>query len=113
DYAMLMKEYAQIRTETFARYSPATCVGCHANVVTGTPDHQHINTSYVERHNLTMRMHMRRFTRLTNAHSKKIENHCHALALYFNALQFLQDSPELAGNASDASRAHHHEALGD
>ena len=83
DHAMLVKEYARERVESYARYSPPTCVGCHASVQIGNPEHKHINTAYVERHNLSMRMHMRRFTRLTNAHSKKIENHLCALALYF------------------------------
>ena len=87
DYAMLVKLYGN-STEPEKRYSPAECIGAMASTVTGKPDARHISTSYVERQNLTMRMSMRRFTRLTNGFSKKIENHQHALSLYFMYYNF-------------------------
>jgi len=83
DYAMLVKIYGASNDSPESRYSPATCIGCRTGVLAGNPDPQHISTSFVERQNLSMRMGMRRFTRLTNGFSKKLENHGHAVALYF------------------------------
>jgi IS1 family transposase len=81
DYAVLQKIYgADDNAEK--RYSPAVCLGSKQEIITGNPNLRHISTSYVERQNLTMRMHIRRFTRLTNAFSKKFENHVHMVALY-------------------------------
>jgi IS1 family transposase len=87
DYAMLQKIYAGGQD---GRYSPAECIGTRKVEVTGCPDPEHISTSYVERHNLDMRMSMRRFTRLTNAHSKKIAMHRAAVALHFAYYNFVQ-----------------------
>ena len=83
DYAMLQKIYGAPSDEETRRYSPAKCIGCDLKVVSGDPDPKHVSTSYVERQNLTMRMQMRRFTRLTNGHSKKIDNHRHMVALHY------------------------------
>lgn len=88
DFAQLHKIYESTQEET--RYSPARCVGCERKVVMGQPDPDHISTSYVERQNLTMRMHMRRFTRLTNAFSKKITNHLATVAVYFMWYNFVR-----------------------
>ncbi len=89
DYAMLQKVYgAPGGKDAELRYSPATCIGCKTSVVTGAPDPKHISTSFVERQNLSMRMGMRRFTRLTNGFSKKLENHGHMVALYFMHYNF-------------------------
>jgi IS1 family transposase len=89
DYAQLVKLYGP-SLEGEHRYSPPVCTGTETNVVMRNPKIKHISTSYVERQNLTMRMNMRRFTRLTNAFSKKIENHAHAIALHFMYYNFVR-----------------------
>jgi IS1 family transposase len=89
DYAMLVKYYGAV-PEGERRYSPAICTGCEKNEIVGSPDPKHIGTSYVERQNLTMRMQMRRFTRLTNAFSKKLAMHEASLALHFMHYNFCQ-----------------------
>ena len=83
DYAQLQKIYGAPTDADQRRYSPAKCIGADMKVVSGNPDPKHVSTSYVERQNLSMRMGMRRFTRLTNGFSKKFENHAHQVALYF------------------------------
>ena len=89
DYAMLEKLYAVPPQEgVTTRYSPAQCCGTKTHRIAGNPDDAHISTSYAERMNLQIRMNMRRFTRLTNAHSKKVENHRYALSLYFMYYNF-------------------------
>jgi IS1 family transposase len=106
NYAMLHKVFGA-STEPEHRYSPATCIGCDMKVVSGDPDPDHVSTSYVERQNLTMRMSMRRFTRLTNAFSKKLENRGHAVALYFMHYNFcrvhktLRVTPAMEAGLSD------------
>jgi len=88
DYAMLIKLYGAPTDRPETRYSPAACIGTRTGILSGDPDRQHISTSYVERMNLNLRMGLRRFTRLTNAFSKKFENHCHAVAIYFAYYNF-------------------------
>lgn len=83
DYAQLVKIYGNAPESMKGRYSPADCTGIRKNTVEGEPDEKHVSTSYVERMNLNIRMGNRRFTRLTNAFSKKIDNHLHMLSLYF------------------------------
>ena len=97
DFAQLVKIYgpAEGGTSTERKYSANVCKGIKKTVVCGEPDENLISTSYVERQNLTMRMHMRRFTRLTNAFSKKIENHCHAIALHFVYYNFVKQHKTL------------------
>lgn len=106
DYAMLVKIYGS-DPQAEIRYSPAKCIGAEKKPKIGSPDNKHISTSYVERNNLTMRMHMRRFTRLTNAFSKKVENHAAAIALhtmYYNFVrihQTLKITPAMAAGVTD------------
>ncbi len=87
DYSVLHKVYGAEPTGE-ARYSPARCIGCDKKSVIGNPDMGHASTSFIERQNLTMRMSMRRFTRLTNGFSKKLENHSAAVALYMMYYNF-------------------------
>lgn len=87
DYAMLVKTYGN-SPEGEKRYSPAECTGIYKKAITGNPDENHVSTSFVERQNLTMRMAIRRFTRLTNGFSKKVENHEYAVALHFMYYNF-------------------------
>jgi IS1 family transposase len=95
DFGMLVKLYGS-EPEEKRRYSPARCISAEPHVVYGNPDKSKISTSYVERQNLTMRMNMRRFTRLTNAFSKKLENHTLAVALYFMHYNFVRPHQTLA-----------------
>jgi hypothetical protein len=105
---MLIKLYGATSESAKGRYSPAECIGARKTRVEGDPDPAHVSTSYAERQNLTMRMQMRRFTRLTNAFSKKFENHMHMLALYTVWYNFVKQhktlkglSPAMAAGLSD------------
>ena len=109
DFAVLNKSYegGMPQVEAKRRYSPAVCVGTTKSVVCGDPDQKLISTSHVERANLSMRMGMRRFTRLTNAFSKKIENHMHAISFYFMVYNFVKvhgtvkTTPAIAAGVTD------------
>lgn len=105
DYAQLIKVYGASQEET--RYSPAECLGTEIKVINGRPKTEHISTSFIERQNLTMRMGMRRFTRLTNGFSKKVENHFYAIAIHFMHYNFcrvhktLRVTPAMEAGISD------------
>src|SRR6266851_3313353 len=96
DFAQLIKIYRET-PHAPGRYSPAECIGCKTKVIEGNPDPAHISTSHAERQNLTMRMQMRRFTRLTNAFSKKFENHMHMVALYTVWYNYVKQHKSLKG----------------
>ena len=106
DFAQLIKVYGA-DPEAEKRYSPAKCLGCNTKTITGEPNPKLVSTSYVERQNLTMRMSMRRFTRLTNAFSKKVEMHAHSVALHFMYYNFvkihqsLRMTPAMAAGVTD------------
>jgi IS1 family transposase len=108
DYAQLVKLYGTAPEAMRGCYSPAECIGAREEEITGRPDPAHVSTSYVERANLTMRMAMRGFTRLTNAFSKKLANHCHMVALYATWYDFIKPhktpkrlTPAMAAGVSD------------
>jgi IS1 family transposase len=107
DYAQLVKIYDASPESAIGRYSPAECTGARKTPIEANPDPKHISTSFAERQNLNIRMHTRRFTRLTNAFSKKVENHAHAVALfttYYNFVRIhrtLRMSPAMAAGVTD------------
>jgi IS1 family transposase len=106
DYAMLVKLYGE-NPEGEKRYSPAVCIGAHKTRIEGNPDPKHVSTSFAERQNLTLRMSSRRFTRLTNAFSKKLENHALSVALHYMHYDFcrihktLRVTPAMAAGVTD------------
>ena len=107
DFAQLIKVYGNAQTDGPSRYSPAECLGCKKEWKVSSPDNKHISTSFVERQNKTMRMRMRRYTRLTDGHSKKLENHEAALAVYFMHYNFvrihttLRSTPAMKAGVTD------------
>ena len=107
DYAMLVKMYGDDPRESETRYSPGECIGCRTAAITGNPDPKHISRSIVERQNWSVRTAMRRYTRLSNGFSRKIENHAAAVALYYFSYNFikihrsLRVSPAMAAGVTD------------
>ena len=107
DFAQLVKLYGPVPEAVKGRYSPAQCIGARKHLVMGNPKPEHVSTSYVERQNLTMRMHMRRFTRLTNAFSKRVESHAAMVAIYtvwYNFVRIhksLRVTPAMAAGVTD------------
>ena len=107
DFGQVVKKFGSSSENPDTKYSPSEVISIQKRVICGNPDEKLISTSYVERQNLTMRMHMRRFTRLTNAFSKKIENHCYAIALHFVYYNFvkkhttLRCTPAMAAKLTD------------
>jgi IS1 family transposase len=107
DYAQLVKLYGAVSDSAKGRYSPAECIGARKERIEGNPDPKHVSTSFAERQNLSMRMGNRRMTRLTNAFSKKAENHAHMMAIYFMHYNFvrihqtLKITPAMAANVTD------------
>ena len=109
DYAMLVKLYGNVPGNTAeARYSPGACVGTDKQTIVGHPDEAHISTSYTERQNLTMRVRMRRFTRLTNAFSKKLENLEAAVALHYMHYNFARRHQTLQVTPAQAAGVDRH-----
>jgi hypothetical protein len=110
DYGQIVKLFGAAPESAKGRYSPAQCTGIKKTAKIGNPEERHVSTSYAERQNLTMRMHMRRLTRLTNAFSKKYESHCHMMALYFVWYNFirvhktLKTTPAVAAGLADTPR---------
>jgi IS1 family transposase len=107
DYAVLHKIYGSVPESAKGRYSPAECIGTEKHRIEGKPDKKHVSTSYVERSNLTFRMQNRRFTRLTNGFSKKLENHAYSVALFVMFYNFtrihktLRVTPAMAAGVTD------------
>ena len=105
DYAIVVKEYKGATGEEARRYSPASCSSIQKHKISGKPDEALVSTSYVERQNLTMRMSVRRFTRLTDAHNKRIEQHAAAVALHFMYYNFVRPHETLGKRVTPAMAA--------
>ena len=103
--AVMVQEYGSPPADEARKYSPAVCTGIDVRVLAGNPDDQKISTSYVERQNLTMRMGVRRFTRLTNGFSKKVENRAHAVSLHFMHYNFARSHQSLGKRVTPAMAA--------